>query len=124
MAEDSQNPESTISKVLLKSDHSWDDVKYERYPSGQPELTLVKMVIPANTSLPWHVHPMPNAGYVVSGTLQVESKDGKYHETLHAGDVIPEMVNKVHRGVTGDTPVELIVFYAGVKGMPTAELVR
>jgi hypothetical protein len=33
---------------------------------------------------------------------------------------LPEMVGTVHRGWTGDAPVELIVFYAGAKGMPTA----
>jgi hypothetical protein len=52
--------------------------------------------------------------------LKVESKDGHHQTTLHAGDVLPEMVGTVHRGVTGDTPVELIVFYAGAKDIPTA----
>jgi hypothetical protein len=30
-------------------------------------------------------------------------------------------VNSVHRGVTGETGVILIVFYAGVKGMKLSE---
>lgn len=114
------NPESAVSTVLLKSDHSWDGTRYKRYPAGQPQLTMLKIVIPAHTALPWHTHPMPNAAYVISGTLNVESRDGLHKTTLHAGDVLPEMVGIAHRGTTGDTPVELIVFYAGVKGMPTA----
>jgi quercetin dioxygenase-like cupin family protein len=63
---------------------------------------------------------MPNAAHVISGTLHVESKDGKYKTTLNAGDVLPEMVGRVHRGWTEDVPVEIIVFYAGVKDMMTA----
>ncbi len=114
------NPESSFSTVLLKTDHSWDNVKYSTYPAGQPELTVLKITIPAHTILPWHTHPMPNAAYILSGTMQVENKNGSLHKTLKAGDVLPEMVDTVHRGITGDQPVEIIVFYAGVKGMPTA----
>jgi len=114
------NPEATVSKVLLKTSQSWDGVNYHNYPAGQPELSVLKFVIPPHTTLPWHTHPMPNAAYVLSGDLRVESKDGRHRTMLHAGDVLPEMVGTVHRGVTGDTPVELIVFYAGAKDMPTA----
>jgi quercetin dioxygenase-like cupin family protein len=114
------NPEDAVSTVLLKTDRSWDGVKYDSYPTGQPELTVVKFDIPPHTALPWHTHPMPNAAYVISGTLSVESEDGRHHTTLHSGDVLPEMVRAEHRGLTGDTSVELIVFYAGAKGMPTA----
>src|ERR1700677_2808594 len=119
-ARDSANPEAAVSTVLLKTDHSWDGVHYDSYPSGRPELTVLKFVIPPHTTLPWHTHMMPNAAYVVSGTLNLESQDGRHHATLHAGDVLPEMVGTVHRGWTGDAAVELIVFYAGAKGMPTA----
>jgi len=114
------NPETTFSKVLLQTDHSWDGVKYPPYPTGQPEITVVKVHVPAHTTLPWHTHPMINAAYILSGTLYVESKDGSVHKTLKPGDVLPEMVNKVHRGYTTDQPVDLIAFYAGVPGMPTA----
>jgi quercetin dioxygenase-like cupin family protein len=119
-AQDCSNPEAAVSTVLLKTDRSWDSVEYDSYPAGQPELTVLKFVIPPNTILPWHTHPMPNAAYVISGKLNLESEDGRHHVTLHAGDVLPEMVGTVHRGWTSDTPVELIVFYAGAKGMPTS----
>jgi quercetin dioxygenase-like cupin family protein len=120
-AQDKSNPESQVSTVLLKTDHSWDGVKYGSYPAGQPELTVLKISIPPHTALPWHTHPMPNAAYVLSGTLHVESKDGKHKTTLNAGDVLPEMVGTLHRGWTEESPVQLIVFYAGVKDMPTAQ---
>jgi quercetin dioxygenase-like cupin family protein len=114
------NSENAISTVLLKTEHSWDGALYKSYPAGQPQLSVLKIVIPAHTTLPWHIHPMPNAAYVISGNLHVESRDGRHRTVLHAGDVLPEMVGSAHRGYTDDSPVELIVFYAGVKGMPTA----
>ncbi|CAD6531924.1 cupin domain-containing protein [Paraburkholderia metrosideri] len=118
------NPESAVSTVLLKTEHSWDGKLYKSYPAGQPQLTVLKIIIPAHTTLPWHLHPMPNAAYVLSGNLHVESRDGRHKTTLHAGDVLPEMVGSAHRGYTDNSPVELIVFYAGAKGMPTAIKVR
>jgi quercetin dioxygenase-like cupin family protein len=106
------------SSVLLKSASSWEGTAYRAYPSGSPELSVLRISIPANTQLAWHTHPMPNAAYVVSGELTVETLDGKHRKVLGSGDVLAEMVDKGHRGVTGDVPTELIVFYAGSKDMP------
>jgi quercetin dioxygenase-like cupin family protein len=117
-ASDVTHPQHAVSTVLLQADHSWDGTRYRKYPGGQPQLTLLKIDIPPHTTLPWHIHPMPNAAYVVSGTLHVESMDGRHRKTLHAGDVLPEMVGIAHRGRTDDSAVELLVFYAGAKGMP------
>jgi quercetin dioxygenase-like cupin family protein len=114
-------PTSVSVETLLKAGASWDGTPYERYPDGPPELTVLKITIPPRTALPWHRHPMPNAAYVVSGELLVETRDGGQTIRLVAGDVLPEMVDGVHRGVTGDAPVVLIVFYAGAQGLPVSE---
>lgn len=112
-------PVSTVeSTVLLKSSNSWDGTAYDAYPVGKPELTVLNIKIPANTALKWHEHPMPNAAYVVSGNLTVETREGGKSILLKPGDVLPEMINRQHRGLTGDTAVELVVFYAGTPGMP------
>lgn len=118
---DDGNPEGTVSTILLQTDHSWDGVEYKSYPAGQPELTVVEFRIPPNTTLPWHFHPMPNAAYVVTGTLCVERQDGKAKIKVHAGDVLPETVGTVHHGRSGKDPVVLLAFYAGAKGQLTAE---
>jgi quercetin dioxygenase-like cupin family protein len=123
-AASADNPERAVSTVLTRTKRSWDGTLYKGYPAGQPQLTVLKIIIPPHTTLPWHTHPMPNAAYVLSGDLHVESRDGRHKTTLHAGDVSPEMVGTAHRGYTNNSPVELIVFYAGVKGMPTAMKVR
>lgn len=110
-----------VVEQLMQTSQSWDGSAYQRYPDGPPELTVLRITIPPKTALPWHTHPMPNAAYVVSGELLVEKRDGGATRQLVAGDVLPEMVGSVHRGVTGDKGVVLIVFYAGTKGMKLAE---
>jgi len=107
--------------ILLRSDRSWDGSKYHAYPKGEPELTVLKIEIPPHTTLPWHTHPMPNVAYVLSGTLHVQTEEGGHEVILGAGDVLPETVGIIHRGWTEESAVELVVFYAGVKDMPTAQ---
>ncbi len=111
-------PASVQSSVLLKSESSWEGTAYGAYPTGTPELSVLKITIPANTTLAWHKHPMPNAAYVLSGELTVETQDGKQRKVLGQGDALAEMVERHHRGTSGATPTELIVFYAGSKDMP------
>ncbi|WP_455885081.1 cupin domain-containing protein [Pseudomonas spelaei] len=108
-------------QVLLKSHSSWDGAPYKTYPAGPPELTLLRIRIPANTQMPWHSHPIPNAAYVVSGELTVETRRGGLARTLKPGETLAEMVGTVHRGTTGKTPVELLVFYAGTPDMPLSQ---
>lgn len=107
--------------VLLQSSTSWDGSPYIAYPAGRPELTLLKLRIPANTTLDWHTHPMPNVAYILSGELTVEAKASGQVQLLKPGQTLAEMVDRTHRGTTGDSPVELIVFYAGSPGMPLSE---
>ena len=104
--------------VLVKATASWNDVKYDRYPAGQPELTTVRMTIPAHSKLHWHKHLMPNTAFIVSGELTIEEKGTGRKETYHAGQAFAESVDNVHRGVTGGEPVVVIVTYAGSQGQP------
>lgn len=108
-------------EVLLQSSASWDGTPYASYPQGRPELTLLKLKIPANTELKWHTHPIPNAAYILAGELTVEARDSGQTRVLKQGQTLAEMVNTVHRGKTGDSPVELIVFYAGSPGIALSE---
>lgn len=116
-----KEPAAVQSETLLRSGASWDGTPYTAYPQGAPELTVLKITIPPHSSLPWHTHPMPNAAYVLSGELTVEKKENGQKKVLTAGQVLPEMVDALHRGTTGDKPVVLIVFYAGVKDMPLSK---
>lgn len=111
-----QEKPSTQVETLLKTSASWDGTAYKSYPSGPPELTVLKITIAPHSALPWHTHPMPNVAYVLTGELTVEKTDGE-KRVLKPGDTLPETVDIVHRGQSGDEPVTLIVFYAGTEGM-------
>jgi quercetin dioxygenase-like cupin family protein len=63
---------------------------------------------------------MPNAGYILSGELTIQKKDGTKQHFV-AGQAITETVNSVHRGIAGEEPTVLIVFYPGTPGMPLSK---
>ena len=114
-----QSVASAHADVLAKSDSSWNGKKYVSYPEGVPQLTVLKLTIPANTALPWHLHPMPNAGYVLAGQLTIEDKASGKKQSFKAGEAFTESVDDVHRGISGNEPTVLIITYAGTVGLPT-----
>ncbi|GAB6146540.1 cupin domain-containing protein [Desulfocicer niacini] len=104
--------------ALAKTSFSWNEAALPAYDQGIPEVTILKITIAPKTELPLHQHPVINAGVLLKGQLTVVTEDKK---TLHlkAGDPIVEVVDTWHYGRNdGDTPAEIIVFYAGVKGTP------
>jgi quercetin dioxygenase-like cupin family protein len=105
-------------EVLVQDTASWNGRPYAAYPAARPQLTVVKMTIPAHTTLPWHTHPCPNATYVLSGDLTLEDRAGGQRRTVHAGEAFTESVDDVHRSISGDQPTVLIITYSGAKGMP------
>jgi len=104
--------------VLAKSSSSWDGGALPEYPEGTPEVTILHITIPPGAQLPIHEHPVINAGVLLSGRLTVKTEDGSILH-LKAGDPIVEVVDKWHYGINeGSEPAEIIVFYAGIEGMP------
>lgn len=106
---------NVASVTLAKSSQSWDGSSLPAYPKEAPEISVLKITIPAHTKLPLHKHPIINAGYMAKGSLTVVTDENK---TLHlkAGDALIEVVDKWHYGVNeGDEEVEIVVFYAGTK---------
>jgi len=104
--------------VLAKTGSSWDGSHLPDYPKGTPEITILRIKIPAGEQLPLHIHPVINAGVLMSGELTVVTEDNR---TLYlkAGDSIVEVVNTWHHGKNeGDKTAELIMFYAGVRDIP------
>jgi quercetin dioxygenase-like cupin family protein len=107
-------------EVLLQADQSWNGQPYTQYPKGRPELTMLKVTLAPHTVLPWHTHPFPNAGYVLSGTLTLHDKASGKTRVVHQGEAFAESVNDVHRGEAGDEPAVLLITYAGIPGVPTS----
>ena len=113
---------SNISNVtvetLAKSTMSWDGSALPDYPKGKPEITILRIKIPAGAKLEMHKHPVINAGIMLAGELTVITEK---NETLHlkAGDSIIEVVDKWHFGKNeGSKTAEIIVFYAGTVNQP------
>lgn len=119
-----QQVDKVSSEILLQTSTSWDGESYISYPHGKPELSIVKIMIPAHTTLGWHTHQMPNAAYVLSGHLTVEKQADGSKKTIRAGETLAETVGTVHHGFTEDEPVTLVVFYAGTKGLSLSNAVK
>ncbi len=110
------------SEVLAKSSQSWDGTPLPVYPSGKPEISIVRITIAPGAALPMHQHPYINAGVLLSGALTVVTE---LNETKHlkAGDALIEVVNKWHYGRNeGSEPAVILVFYAGVASEPVTRL--
>jgi len=113
--------EGIKSEKLVSSGSAWNGKVYGKYPEGKPHLTVMKMHFEANTTLPWHTHPMPNVAYIISGSLTIEDKETGESRKFTAGEAFNESVDDVHRGFTTDEPVEVIITYAGVEGQVLSE---
>jgi D-alanyl-D-alanine dipeptidase len=103
-------------ETLVKTGYSWDMEALPNYPLGSPEITILRIKIPAGVTLPMHKHPVINAGYMLKGRLKVVTEDGKTF-SVKAGEAIVEVVNKWHYGVNeSKEDAEILVFYAGEAG--------
>ncbi|WP_029684460.1 cupin domain-containing protein [Tatumella saanichensis] len=105
--------------ILVQSQSSWNNKPYVHYPTQRPELTVIRMTIPANSALPWHQHNFPNAGYVLKGQLTLQDRASGKSETFKQGQAFAESVGDIHRGVSGPEETVLLLTYSGVKGEPT-----
>jgi quercetin dioxygenase-like cupin family protein len=113
-----QSIQQTEVHQLAKSGVSWDGALLPVYPEGHPEITILRIVIPAGETLAEHKHPVINAGVLLKGELTVQTEGGKILH-LKAGEAIVEAVDTWHYGKNeGAEPAEIIVFYAGTKGAP------
>jgi quercetin dioxygenase-like cupin family protein len=112
-----QEPQIKVEQIL-QTTQSWDASPYTNYPTGQPQVTVLRITIPPNTALHWHRHPIISVAYVLSGHLTLEKKATGERTILQAGQAVAETVQTTHRGFTTDEPVQLIVFYAGQVGLP------
>jgi|HubBroStandDraft_5_1064220.scaffolds.fasta_scaffold54101_2 quercetin dioxygenase-like cupin family protein len=119
-----QNSANTVAsghrEILLQTTQSWNGQPYTHYPTGQPQLTTIKLTVAPHTALPWHTHPFPNVVYVLSGTLTLHDKASGKTLAVHQGQAVGESVDDIHRGESGDEPTVLLITYAGTPGVPTS----
>jgi quercetin dioxygenase-like cupin family protein len=106
-------------QTLVRSDRSWDGARLPPLGAVQPEVSVLRITVPAGVALERHLHPVINAGVLLQGRLRVESDAGAT-VLLEPGQALIEVVNTVHRGVSlGPGPAVIVVVYVGPVGQPT-----
>ena len=109
---------------LAETSKSWNGDELPNYPKGKPKVTVLKITIPPKTKLHKHYHPVINSGILLKGELKVVDINDNVL-ILKEGDVIVELVNKIHYGINeGNKPVEIVVFYAGTVDIPITVLAK
>ncbi len=109
-----------FAQELLKTTKTWEGHEIV-YPEGEAEVTSLKLKIQEGETSKFHCHPVPTLGYILKGTVEIETKEGK-KIILKEGDSAVEVLRTVHRGKAIDGPVEIIVFYAGATDLPNTVL--
>src|ERR1700737_3490863 len=69
-----REPQIEVQQIL-QTTQSWDGNNYQSYPTGQPQLPVLRIKVPPNTALHWHHHPVISVGYVLSGELTLEKSE-------------------------------------------------
>ena len=113
----SKNAGAFDHKTLLKTDLSWDGERVE-YIATNAEISAISIKIKPSEVMPFHCHPAPSFGQIISGDLQVEKMNGE-KKIFKKGDVLVEVVNTWHRGrnLSDKEGVEILAFYAGSNGV-------
>ena len=105
------------TKELVNSTKEWDGQPLPGYPVGPAQIKVLRIKIPSGVTLPWHYHPVINAAVILEGRLELYLKNGTT-KSFGPGEALVEVVNTVHAGkAVGPDDVDLVVFYAGSKGL-------
>ena len=109
---------AVLTRPLLESDHSWNGTPLT-YPTGRPCISGTYIELAPGAETGWHVHPVPVFGYLLEGHLEVHLENGSIKK-IGPQESLVEVVGIRHNGKNiGDTPVKIIVFYAGADGIKT-----
>ena len=103
------------SETLIQTDSYWNKQAIQPIYIEHPQITMLRITIPAGEKLSMHKHPILNIGYLTKGELTVRSENGEVL-VLKAGDPIVELVDVWHYGEsTGSEDAEIVVTYVGDK---------
>ena len=106
---------------LVETDASWEKTKII-YPNGDTKITALLVEMQPQAKMQMHYHEVPSFGYILEGTIRVQSESGDV-KTFSKGDVVVEMINKKHSGFNpGDTVTKFIVFYMGTDDLENTVL--
>lgn len=104
-----------LKQNLLTTENSWEGTAYNKYPNGAPEITILKVSIKPDKTLEWHSHPCISAIYMTKGNITLTIKKTGMHHTFSAGESFADTVNIEHKGKSGNSGAEMLVFFACTK---------
>ena len=103
------------SETVIQTDVHWNKQAIKPIHIEHPQITMLRITIPAGEKLEMHKHPILNIGYLTKGELTVRSETGDIL-ILKPGDPIVELVDIWHYGEsTGSEDAEIVVTYVGDK---------
>ena len=109
------NAYAATSKTVIQTDSHWNGQAIKPLHIDHPQVTMLRIAIPAGEKLSMHKHPILNIGYLTKGELTVHSEKGD-KLVLKPGDPIVELVDIWHYGEsTGSEDAEIVVVYVGDK---------
>ena len=101
------------SETVIKTDTHWNNQAIKPIHIEHPQITMLRITIPAGEKLAMHKHPILNIGYLTKGELTVRPENGDVL-VLKPGDPIVELVDVWHYGEsTGIEDAEIVVTYVG-----------
>ena len=104
------------SKTVIQTNVHWNQQPIRPIHIEHPQITMLRITIPAGEKLVMHKHPILNIGYLTKGELTVRSDKGE-ELVLKPGDPIVELVDTWHYGEsTGEGDAEIVVTYVGEHG--------
>ena len=110
--------EPVIVETLISAIESWNGDSF-KYPRGQAEMKLEKIIAQPGFKTSLHLHPQPGIVYVETGTLYCETSDGK-SLTVRAGESFAASQNTSHYCQNiGKNEMVVFVTSASVKGKKT-----
>ena len=109
----SWNVYAADSEKVIQTTAHWNGQAIKPIHIDHPQVTILRITIPAGEKLSMHKHPILNVGYLTKGELTVRSEKGDVL-VLHPGDPIVELVDEWHYGEsTGNEDAEIVVTYVG-----------
>ena len=110
------NAFAVSSEKVIQTERHWNQQPIKPLHIEHPQVTMLRITIPAGEKLAMHKHPILNIGYLTKGELTVRSDKGE-KLVLKPGDPIVELVDTWHYGEsTGKGDAEIVVTYVGEKG--------
>ncbi len=105
-------------ETLISATKSWNGDSL-KYPRGQVEIKLEKIIAQPGFRTPLHLHPQPGIVYVQKGTIYCETSDGQ-SLTVTTGESFASSQDTVHFCENiGDEEMVVFVASAGSKGKKT-----